>query len=122
MRFQYMHGPSTLGTTEPIYIQHLRWRPDEAATTFGPASFTCTIDLSTAATTTATMSTTFNNNHGADRARVPEGVTMPPGTLVMGVPGKVRRPLTPEEDASIKWYADNYVRYRLDFQAEGTPA
>jgi hypothetical protein len=30
----------------------------------------------------------------------------------------VRRELTPEEDASIKWYADNYVRYRLDFQHE----
>jgi hypothetical protein len=39
----------------------------------------------------------------------------------MGLPGKVRRSLTPEEDASIKWYADNYVRYRLDFQAEQSP-
>ena len=53
---------------------------------------------------------------------VPEGMIVPPGSMVMGVPGKVRRSLTPEEDASIKWYADNYVRYRLDFQAEHTPA
>jgi carbonic anhydrase/acetyltransferase-like protein (isoleucine patch superfamily) len=53
---------------------------------------------------------------------VPEGMIVPPGSMVMGVPGKVRRPLTFEEDASIKWYADNYVRYRLDFQAEHTPA
>jgi carbonic anhydrase/acetyltransferase-like protein (isoleucine patch superfamily) len=53
---------------------------------------------------------------------VPEGMVVPPGSMVMGVPGKVRRSLTPEEDASIKWYADNYVRYRLDFQAEHTPA
>ena len=53
---------------------------------------------------------------------VPEGMIVPPGSMVMGVPGKVRRTLTPEEDASIKWYADNYVRYRLDFQAEHTPA
>jgi carbonic anhydrase/acetyltransferase-like protein (isoleucine patch superfamily) len=53
---------------------------------------------------------------------VPEGVVVPPGSMVMGVPGKVRRVLTPDEDASIKWYADNYVRYRLDFQAEHTPA
>ena len=53
---------------------------------------------------------------------VPEGTVIPAGSMVMGVPGKVRRALTPEEDASIKWYADNYVRYRLDFQAESTPA
>ena len=53
---------------------------------------------------------------------VPEGMIVPPGSMVMGTPGKVRRSLTPEEDASIKWYADNYVRYRLDFQAEHTPA
>ena len=53
---------------------------------------------------------------------VPEGMAIPPGSMVMGVPGKVRRVLTPEEDASIKWYADNYVRYRLEFQAESTPA
>jgi carbonic anhydrase/acetyltransferase-like protein (isoleucine patch superfamily) len=53
---------------------------------------------------------------------VPEGMVVPPGSMVMGVPGKVRRSLTPEEDASIKRYADNYVRYRLDFQAEHTPA
>jgi carbonic anhydrase/acetyltransferase-like protein (isoleucine patch superfamily) len=48
-------------------------------------------------------------------ALVPEGMTVPPGSMVMGVPGKVKRQLTPEEDASIKWYADNYVRYRLDY-------
>ena len=51
-------------------------------------------------------------------ALVPEGMQIPPGSMVMGMPAKVCRPVTPEEDASIKWYADNYVRYRLDFQAE----
>ena len=55
-------------------------------------------------------------------ALVPEGFVVPPGSMVMGVPGKVRRPLTREEDASISWYADNYVRYRLDFQTEHAPA
>ncbi len=49
---------------------------------------------------------------------VPEGMEIPPGSMVMGVPGKVRRTLTPEEDASIVWYADNYVRHRLDFQGD----
>ena len=53
---------------------------------------------------------------------VPEGFAVPPSSMVMGLPGKIRRLLTPEEDASIQWYADNYVRYRLDFQAEQPPA
>ena len=48
-------------------------------------------------------------------ALVAEGMIVPPGSMVMGVPGKVKRPLTPEEDASITWYSDNYVRYRMDF-------
>jgi carbonic anhydrase/acetyltransferase-like protein (isoleucine patch superfamily) len=51
-------------------------------------------------------------------ALVPEDCVVPPGSMVMGMPGKVRRALTAEEDASITWYADNYVRYRLDFQSE----
>jgi len=55
-------------------------------------------------------------------ALVTEGFVVPPGSMVMGLPARVVRPLTPEEDASIKWYADNYVRYRLDFQTEHTPA
>ena len=55
-------------------------------------------------------------------AVVPEGFAVPPGSMVMGVPAKVRRPLTPEEDESIARYAERYVRYRLDFQAEPTPA
>ena len=55
-------------------------------------------------------------------ALVPEGMIVPPGSMVIGMPAKVKRPLTAEEDASIKWYADNYVRYRLDFQTETSPA
>jgi len=55
-------------------------------------------------------------------ALVPEGRVVPPGSMVMGLPATVRRALTPEEDASIQWYADNYVRYRLEYQSESTPA
>jgi hypothetical protein len=36
--------------------------------------------------------------------------------MVMGVPGTVKRPLTSAEAASITSYADNYVRYRLEYQ------
>ena len=46
---------------------------------------------------------------------VPEGATVPPRSLIMGSPGKVRRELSDQEVASIRWYADNYVRYRLDY-------
>jgi carbonic anhydrase/acetyltransferase-like protein (isoleucine patch superfamily) len=35
----------------------------------------------------------------------------------MGRPGRVRRALTDEEVAAIRRYADNYVRYRLDYQS-----
>jgi carbonic anhydrase/acetyltransferase-like protein (isoleucine patch superfamily) len=46
---------------------------------------------------------------------LPEGVRVPPRSLVMGSPGRVKRALTDEEVASIKWYAENYVNYRLDY-------
>jgi carbonic anhydrase/acetyltransferase-like protein (isoleucine patch superfamily) len=55
-------------------------------------------------------------------ALVPEGMVVPPGSMVMGLPATVRRALTGEEEASIRWYADNYVQYRLDFRADSTPA
>jgi carbonic anhydrase/acetyltransferase-like protein (isoleucine patch superfamily) len=46
-----------------------------------------------------------------------EGTVIPPRSLVMGRPGKVKRPLTDEDVAEIRWYADNYVRYRLEYQS-----
>jgi carbonic anhydrase/acetyltransferase-like protein (isoleucine patch superfamily) len=45
-----------------------------------------------------------------------EGTRIPARSLVMGRPGKVKRQLTDEEVAEIRWYADNYVKYRLDYQ------
>ena len=44
-----------------------------------------------------------------------EGAEIPPRSLVMGRPGKVKRELTEEEVAEIRWYADNYVAYRLEY-------
>jgi gamma-carbonic anhydrase len=46
---------------------------------------------------------------------IPEGQVVPPRSLVMGSPGKVRRPLTEAEVASILDYAQRYVGYRLDY-------
>lgn len=53
---------------------------------------------------------------------LPEGLVVPPGSLVIGSPARVRRQLTEKEQASITWYADNYVRYRLDFQSASAAA
>ena len=47
-----------------------------------------------------------------------EGTRIPARSLVMGRPGKVKRQLTEEEVAEIRWYSDNYVNYRLDYARE----
>ena len=44
-----------------------------------------------------------------------EGQKVPPRSLVMGSPGKVRRLLTQAEVADIQLYADRYVGYRLEY-------
>ena len=46
---------------------------------------------------------------------VTEGTRIPPRSLVMGSPGKVRRELTAPEIASILEYSEHYVGYRLDY-------
>ena len=46
-----------------------------------------------------------------------EGTRIPTRSLVMGRPGKVKRMLTDEEVAEIRWYADAYVNYRLDYRS-----
>lgn len=48
-------------------------------------------------------------------ALVVEGMVIPPRSLVMGSPGKVKRSLTDAEVADIQAYADRYVQYRLDY-------
>jgi len=46
---------------------------------------------------------------------LPEGMAVPARSLVMGSPGRVRRPLTDDEIAFILQSAQNYVAYRLDY-------
>jgi gamma-carbonic anhydrase len=50
---------------------------------------------------------------------VTEDMAVPPRSLVMGSPGKVKRLLTQAEIASIQKYADRYVGYRLDYMGSG---
>lgn len=50
---------------------------------------------------------------------VTEEMNVPPKSLVMGSPGKVRRLLTQAESADIQTFADRYVGYRLDYMKVG---
>jgi carbonic anhydrase/acetyltransferase-like protein (isoleucine patch superfamily) len=47
---------------------------------------------------------------------VTERMVVPARSLVMGSPAKVKRALNDVEVASIQEYADNYVRYKRDYQ------
>ena len=48
---------------------------------------------------------------------LPEGASVPARSLVMGSPGRVKRPLRDDEVASIRQYAERYVAYRLDYMS-----
>jgi len=58
-------------------------------------------------------------------ALVTQGTKILPGSLVLGVPAKVVRKLTPKERAGLKWWAEKYVdngAYCLKHKInEGTP-
>jgi len=47
-----------------------------------------------------------------------EGTRIPAGSLVMGRPGKVKRPLNEAERAEIRRLSQAYVNYRLDYVRE----
>jgi carbonic anhydrase/acetyltransferase-like protein (isoleucine patch superfamily) len=48
-------------------------------------------------------------------ALVTKGMKVPPGSLVLGVPGKVARPLKPEERAFLPVSAENYVKDAMEY-------
>src|ERR687885_921953 len=49
------------------------------------------------------------------------GTQIPPRSLVMGVPAKVKRPLTDEEVAGLEQYWQNYIEYTKQYRAETRP-
>jgi carbonic anhydrase/acetyltransferase-like protein (isoleucine patch superfamily) len=53
---------------------------------------------------------------------LPENTRIPPRSLVMGTPGRVRRTLTEEDVVSIRDYAERYVGYRLDYMSGASAA
>ena len=52
-------------------------------------------------------------------ALVTGGTVIPPGSLVLGSPGKVVRTLTPDEQGKIKSWAEKYVRVSREYLARG---
>jgi carbonic anhydrase/acetyltransferase-like protein (isoleucine patch superfamily) len=52
-------------------------------------------------------------------AIVTEDMVIPPGSLVMGVPAKVRRPVTEEEIGRNRWAAEHYVANAKRYGEEG---
>lgn len=51
---------------------------------------------------------------------VPERTQVPPGSLFMGHPGKVRRELSPDDQKAIDGYAKRYVEYKETYKREAT--
>ena len=51
-------------------------------------------------------------------ALLTEGTRIPPRSLVMGSPGRVRRALSDADVAGIRAYAERYVGYRLDYMQQ----
>lgn len=49
---------------------------------------------------------------------LPEGMVVPPRSMVMGLPGRVKRTLTDDEVASIDAYARRYVEYKNAYLQE----
>lgn len=53
-------------------------------------------------------------------AVVPEGMSVPARTLVLGVPGKVRRELSAEELERVRRNSRNYLEYKEIYLSEGS--
>ena len=51
-------------------------------------------------------------------ALVPEGMEIPPESLAMGSPAKVRRPVSEDEKIRFRETAQRYVRYRQEYRDE----
>jgi carbonic anhydrase/acetyltransferase-like protein (isoleucine patch superfamily) len=53
------------------------------------------------------------------KALVREGMKIPPGSLVMGVPARIVRPVTPQERALNRAIAEKYVNLAAHYLARG---
>jgi PKD repeat protein len=90
-RYLYIYDSShftAAGVTAPILITQIRYRANAATATWTGSSATMQMDLSTAPIDHLAVSTTWNANHGANRATVFNGaLAIPAGTSAAGTPG-----------------------------------
>ena len=72
VRYQQVYSASEFGSTDPLTISQIAFRPDGAVTTSALTVFftSVQIDLSTTSRTPTTLSTTFADNVGPDNATV----------------------------------------------------
>lgn len=52
---------------------------------------------------------------------VPQGMRVPPRSLVIGVPARIRRPITDKEREGLREYAEHYYEYKEAYLAETQP-
>ena len=90
-RYLYIYDSShftAAGVTAPILITQIRYRANAATANWTGSSATMQMDLSTAPIDHLAVSTTWNANHGANRATVFNGaLAIPAGTSAAGTPG-----------------------------------
>ncbi len=90
-RFLYVYDSTHFtanGVNFPILITQIAWRANASNATWSGATPTMQLDLSTAPVDYAAISTTWDNNHGLDRATVYNGAfPIAAGSSVTGTPG-----------------------------------
>ena len=52
---------------------------------------------------------------------IPEGLKIPPRSLVLGTPGRVRRELSEDEVKNLRESADRYVTYAASYKTVSVP-
>lgn len=83
------------GVTFPILISQLAVRANAATATWTGSTFNLQLDLSTSPLDFTAISTTWDNNHGLDRANVYNGsFTIAPGSSTTGTPGPFHAVIT----------------------------
>ncbi|MFM1874253.1 MAG: hypothetical protein RL398_3675, partial [Planctomycetota bacterium] len=90
-RYLYVYDSShftTNGVGAPILISQLALRANASTTTWTGSTFQLQLDISTSPNDFNSITTTWDNNHGPDRATVYNGsFTIAPGSSTAGVPG-----------------------------------
>lgn len=86
MRVLYAYGGSAVGFDRPVRICAVRFRTTQGAAA-APVDYDFRMDVSTGLNPAQALDPTFENNHGADRITVFDGVLSAPGSAGGSAPG-----------------------------------